>query len=70
MRDELVSVATAAERLGVSPRLVQRWIEQGKLPARPIDEIVKGAPGLAIRSKDLDTMRERPSAGRPKKEKK
>ena len=29
---DLVSITEAAKRLGVTPRTVQRWVAQGKLP--------------------------------------
>lgn len=66
MRDELLSVQAAAAELGVSPRSVQLYIQQGKLPTVP----VRGTTWQVIRLKDLDKVRDRPSAGRPKKEKK
>jgi hypothetical protein len=62
VKDELLSVQAAAE-LGVPPRSVQLYIRRGKLPAVP----VRGTSWVVIRLKDLDKVRERPKAGRPKK---
>ena len=67
MKDELLSVQVAADELGLTKSSVQKMVESGKLPAQPVDEIVKGLSGWAIRRKDLDKVRERPKAGRPAK---
>lgn len=69
MRDELLSVKAAAERRGVSPSTVQKWIDKKQLAARPIDDIVKGAPGWYIRARDLERFAP-PPVGQPKKGKK
>lgn len=66
MKNELLSVQAAAAELGVSPRSVQLWVQQGKLPA----ETLQGTNVLIIRLKDLDKVRVRNPAGRPKKGKK
>jgi predicted site-specific integrase-resolvase len=63
VKDELLSPQGAAARLGVSPRSIQLWVKQGKLPTVPVE----GADWIVIRAKDLEKMRERPKAGRPKK---
>lgn len=63
MKDEFLSPQGAAARLGVSPRSIQLWVKQGKLPTVPIE----GADWIVIRLKDLEKMRVRNPAGRPKK---
>jgi excisionase family DNA binding protein len=62
VKDELLSVQAAAAELGVSPRRVQKLIQDGRLPA----ETLKGSNVLIIRAKDLERVRVRPT-GRPKK---
>lgn len=65
MKDELLSVQEAAKELGLTKSSVQKMVESGKLPAQPVNEIVRGLTGWAIRLKDLEKVRERPKAGRP-----
>lgn len=64
MKEEFLSPQGAAARLGVSPRSIQLWVQQGKLPTVPII----GADWIVIRGRDLEKMRERPKAGRPAKQ--
>ena len=71
MKDELLSIQAAATELGLSKSSIQKMVESGRLPAQPVDEIVKGLSGWAIRRKDLEQVRVRNPAGRPaKKDKK
>lgn len=67
MKDELLSVQVAADELGRTKSAVQKMVESGELPARPIDELVKGARGWAIRRKDLEKVRDRKPGPKPKK---
>ncbi|AZZ52814.1 helix-turn-helix domain-containing protein [Rathayibacter festucae] len=46
-----LTIAQAADRLGVSDKTVRRWIAAGTLPARRL-----GAKIIRIRSSDLDTL--------------
>lgn len=62
MKDELLSVQAAAAELGVSPRRIQKLIQDGRLVA----EVLKGSNVLIIRKKDLEPVRVR-TTGRPKK---
>jgi predicted site-specific integrase-resolvase len=67
VKDELLSPEGAGARLGVSPRSIQLWVKQGKLPAVPII----GADWIVVRASDLEKTRERPKPGpKPKKGKK
>jgi len=58
--NDLLSAGQAAERLGVSVRRVEQFIEQGRLPA------VKVGKNYIIQSSDLSLVENR-KHGRPKK---
>src|SRR5919197_5078158 len=47
----LLSVSQAAQRLGVSPSTIWRWIEAGRLPAYRI-----GPKKIRVRREDLEQM--------------
>lgn len=50
-RDELISISTAAEIVGVDPLTIRRWISQNRLAARRF-----GPKLLRIRMSDLEAM--------------
>jgi excisionase family DNA binding protein len=59
---EPISTTEAAERLGVSRKRVNQFIDQGRLPAKRIGKV------WIIDPKDLSLVENRPKkAGRPKK---
>jgi excisionase family DNA binding protein len=62
--DELLTVQTAANELGVSHMTIRRWIDAGHIkPLRPGREYL-------LRRLDVDRMRDphnRPQPGRPRK---
>jgi excisionase family DNA binding protein len=51
----------AAEKLGISLRQMQTLLKNGRLPAR------KFGNNWMIEEKDLESVRERPITGRPRK---
>ena len=56
---ETVSVAQAAEREGVTPKTIRRWIADGIIPAHRV-----GPKLIRIRVPDLDALHRRiPTAG-------
>ncbi len=70
MKGEYLSVQAAADELGRTKSAVQKMVESGALPARPMNELVKGAHGWAIRRKDLERVRDRKPGPKQKKGKK
>jgi excisionase family DNA binding protein len=61
MGEELLSVAEAAERLGVHRTRVNQLIASGDLPAQRVGR------AYAVRAADLTLVKGRPSPGRPRK---
>jgi excisionase family DNA binding protein len=61
MGDKLLSVAEAAEVLGVHRTRINQLIDSGDLPASRIGR------AYAVRENDLELVRERPAPGRPPK---
>lgn len=57
----MISVIQAAARLGVSRRLVRRWIEDGRLRAERVGTV------WVIREADADAMRGRNTKRGPQK---
>jgi excisionase family DNA binding protein len=62
MSAEMISVAEAADRLGVHRTRVNQMIDDGLLPATRVGR------SYIIRASDLDSVRSRPTPGRPKKQ--
>ena len=60
--DEFITTTEAAERLGVSSARVRQMVLSGELPAQKL------GPVNMVKASDLDLVRNRRSAGRPKKE--
>ena len=55
----MISVAEAAEKLGVHRTRINQMIDSGQLPALRIGR------AYAVRVADLESVKERPSPGRP-----
>jgi excisionase family DNA binding protein len=51
-----LSAADAAERAGVSPRTVKRWIKAGLLPAARLPSPKEGRGHLRIRLGDIEAL--------------
>ena len=60
--EKLLSVAEAAEKLGVHRTRINQLIDSGDLPATRIGR------AYAIREADLEKVKDRPAPGRPTKE--
>jgi excisionase family DNA binding protein len=60
--EKFVSVAAAAELLGVHRTRINQLIDSGALPATRIGR------SYAIRESDLEKVKDRPAPGRPAKE--
>lgn len=59
--EKLLSVAEAAEKLGVHRTRVNQLIDSGDLPATRIGR------SFVVREADLEKVKDRPSPGRPPK---
>ena len=60
--ERIIKTEAAADRMGVTPDAVVKWIKKGQLPA------VKVGRDWLIEENDLQKVVDRPGPGRPKKE--